>query len=352
MRIATLRNKILTTLVILCVIPLILTMWTTFVYTNELNAIATKNMKYVGEMVVNETTLELQKIGEQAIRQKAEGVANEIRVFLKYHLGMSFEEMERNEELKEIAVQPVGKTGYTAVHDNKGINHFHVNPKIVGMDLHALADEFPEFWEILERSLREEAWGYYDWKDADGNIRKKFMYCVPVRGFNLTVCATTYIDEFSKLMREVENRVKFAVKNSEERLAYEIRTTQNSTLLIFIVSLLAVLCVGFLLAWSMTKPLSKLRKGIERVRRGDLSASVKVASKDEIGEPASAFNEMMRELSASRTKLEDYSKELEKQVKERTKELEKSKRDFWRAKSKNSKGSPSSLWGGSSRWWN
>jgi signal transduction histidine kinase len=56
--------------------------------------------------------------------------------------------------------------------------------------------------------------------------------------------------------------------------------------------------------------------------RETLGYEVKIKSKDEIGELATAFNKMSADLKVSRDHLEEYSKNLEKLVAERTKELE------------------------------
>jgi signal transduction histidine kinase len=56
--------------------------------------------------------------------------------------------------------------------------------------------------------------------------------------------------------------------------------------------------------------------------KGTLGYEVKIKSRDEIGELATAFNTMSTDLKISRDHLEEYSKNLEKLVTERTKELE------------------------------
>jgi len=125
-------------------------------------------------------------------------VATQMEIFIKSHPKMKKDDYSRDPWLKAIAVQKVGETGYTAIHDDKGINYFHVNPQIVGTDLHDLSTKLPAFWKILEASLKGPASGYYDWKDADGKIRSKYMYLSPVKDTDLIVAATTYIDEFFK----------------------------------------------------------------------------------------------------------------------------------------------------------
>ena len=111
-----------------------------------------------------------------------------------------------DEYFKEIAVQGVGKTGYTAVTDYNTLTcRFHSNPKIVDMDLHNLVDKLPGFWGIMsETEGGVEAEGIYDWEEADGSMKEKYMYITIVNaktadGVGLSVAATTYLDEYEEL---------------------------------------------------------------------------------------------------------------------------------------------------------
>ncbi len=162
-----------------------------------------QTLKELSTVSVKKTKNSLNKFGEKVIKQKAIDVAAQMEIFIKLHPKTKREELFKDPWLKSIAIQKVGETGYTAVHDDKGINHFHVNPALMETDLHDLAPKLPAFWKILEASLKGEAWGYYDWKDADGKIRPKYMYLAPVQGTDLIVAATTYIDEFSKPARTI-----------------------------------------------------------------------------------------------------------------------------------------------------
>lgn len=74
------------------------------------------------------------------------------------------------------------------------------------------------------------------------------------------------------------------------------------------------------------RPVKKLVQATEKVASGDLSQVVKVTTKDEIGTLASSFNRMTTSLKESREKIEEYNRTLEKKVKERTAELEKTTR--------------------------
>ena len=122
----------------------------------SLKDIGSKSLMELSATTLAESKSSLNKLGENIIREKAIDVADQIEVFIKSRPKVKREDIlkDKDEELKPIAVQRVGETGYTAVHDNKGINYFHSNPKIMGTDLHQLADTLPAFWKILEASLK------------------------------------------------------------------------------------------------------------------------------------------------------------------------------------------------------
>ncbi len=67
-------------------------------------------------------------------------------------------------------------------------------------------------------------------------------------------------------------------------------------------SLLALLLAGWATA-RVTRPVKKLAAGAREVARGNWDARVEIESRDEIGELAGAFNQMMRELSEQRERL-------------------------------------------------
>jgi len=89
-----------------------------------------------------------------------------------------------------------------------------------------------------------------------------------------------------------------------------------------IIVLIFGLFVGYFTSRSITKPLSSLTKGTEIIGKGNLKHKIEVKSEDEIGQLANAFNKMTADLILSRKELEHYSKNLEKEVAERTKELQ------------------------------
>jgi len=296
-----------------------------FFHTREMIATTMREMESLSASVVNEMAVMrsvatqegvqiLTDLGEQMIREKSIDVARQIEVFMRYHRKLSTPSLRANKELTRVAVQPVGRTGYTAVHDKKGINHFHKNPKVVGMNLRTLAGKYPEFWKILEHSLDGEADGYYEWPEPNGTVKSKYMVITPVRGTDLRVAATTYIDEFSAPARQIEQGLRDVHERTEEKLLKatgrtleRFRTTSRRTLnLSLIVVGLCLVVIIFLTFWfsrTMIRPIIHLTWAANRISMGDLETRVEVTSRDEVGVLAESFGRMQESLKAAITRL-------------------------------------------------
>ncbi len=283
--------------------------WSLIFYTWQLSDFRFTSIKEIGsesikeliETSTRESKASLDRMGEKIIREKAIDVAAQMEIYIKSRPPkMKWEEILKDPALKEIAVQKVGETGYTAVHDTNAINYFHVNPQIVGMDLHQLSDRFPAFWKILEASLRGPASGYYDWKDADGKIRPKYMYLTPVKGTDLIVAATTYIDEFSKPSRAIEAKMKeIETRYLEE---YENR------MMIFYAVILCVLCILlvriFFYARTLIKPILQLSEVADKISMGELDTPVQVKAKGEVAVLAESIERMQTSVKAAIERLQ------------------------------------------------
>ena len=267
---------------------------------NSLKGIGSDSLTELSKISLEESKSSLDKLGEQIIKEKALDVASQIEIFVRSHPRMKKEDLAKDPWLKEIAVQKVGETGYTAVHDDRGINYFHSNPQIVGTDLHDLADKLPAFWKILEASLKGPASGYYDWKDADGKIRPKYMYLAPVKGTDLIVASTTYIEEFSKPSRAIEAKMK----QIEKKFLDEYGKKFQMFYLIILVVLIVLMVVIYVYSRSVIQPIRTLSEVADKISMGDLDTSIKVKAKGEVGVLAESIERMQMSVKAAIVRLQ------------------------------------------------
>lgn len=119
---------------------------------------------------------------------------------------------------------------------------------------------------------------------------------------------------FSKCTSLAENAHNRAVKVSKLSIII--------TFIIMIFFILSITILLFLVSKSISKPLGKLKQGIETIGKGNFEHQIEVVSKDELGDFTSAFNRAvvnLKEITASRD-------ELNKEIAERKKAEEKLKK--------------------------
>ncbi|OGQ12511.1 MAG: hypothetical protein A2026_21385 [Deltaproteobacteria bacterium RBG_19FT_COMBO_46_12] len=262
--------------------------------------IGTGSLKDLSATSLKESKTALDRLGEKMIQEKAKDVATQMEVFIKSHPKMKKQDISNDPWLKDIAVQKVGDTGYTAIHDDKGINYFHVNPKIVGTDLHDLSTKLPAFWKILEASLKGPASGYYDWKDADGRVRPKYMYLSPVKDTDLIVAATTYIDEFSKPTKAIEDKMK----KIERGYLQEYEKKFQMFYLIVLSALIVLLVVIYLYSKSVIRPILYLSEVADKISMGELDTPIRIKAKGEVGVLAESIERMQTSVKTAIERLQ------------------------------------------------
>lgn len=106
---------------------------------------------------------------------------------------------------------------------------------------------------------------------------------------------------------------------------YHLLAERSRHFIIFAIIFILFLAVlyAFLIPPGLTKPIRELTNFANRIAAGgNLSETITLANQDEIGQLASAFNEMILALRKSKQELEDWGKTLEKKVESRTKDLQ------------------------------
>ncbi len=298
----SLTTKLLVALLGLTVVSLSIVGLLTFRYLKGLGDYALESNLSLGRSAVQDSAGSLEKSGEEAIKQKAIDVARQVEIYLKGCSPASAADLKYDKELRRIAVQPVGKTGYTAIVDaNRFVILLHKHPGQEGRGLTSLATTLPSFWAVIRSSAGgKDASGYYDWKELDGSVKRKYAHIAPIKSSlregALTLWATTYIDEFTQPATETSHKIEAAVIRTGQHINDKIRTTRYVFAGIFTALLLAVTVLGFWLARTITRPILALNASSKRIGAGDLDHKVEVRTGDEIEDLSDSFNKMASDL--------------------------------------------------------
>ena len=241
-------------------------------------------------------------LAEEIIGEKARAVASQVQLFLLSHPNLGKRNFQTNETFNQIAVQKVGKSGYTALYELPDANDVwrtwaHANPKIIGIDMSKLrkplGENFPGFWKIYTGVKKGTAsQGYYTWQDADKKFRDKFMVCTPVKGTPYIIAATTYMDEFTEPIEEIQRRAQEITKRSE------------FFFLIILGSMLVIIGLTVMIySQRLSGKIQAIRDLAEKISLGELDAEVDITSKDEIGDLVEAISRMQASIKLSMDRL-------------------------------------------------
>ncbi len=276
-------------MVLFMVVPLLLMSAYSFLAQQQMNLLAND--------ITRESTEIVTQMGEQNIAASAKSVAAQCKLFLDAHPGMQPEDFATNPALSKLAIQKVGKTGYTAL---SGVGPFtpwvHPATKIIGTHLSKilkkpLGAEYPRFIRIIaaaEKGKNVNSSGYYAWKDTDGQMREKYMVLAPIAGTKFNIAATTYIHEFLG-----------PIQRMEERAETVAATSRNLNLITIAGTLLIIGLIVTLYGHNLVSKIRHLTNVADRISVGELDAEIKIKSKDEIGNLADAIRRMQDSLRLS-----------------------------------------------------
>ena len=269
----------------------------------------------------SDTENDLKKLGETIIQTKARDVARQVEIYFREHQGMTIGEMRTDPVFTQISKQKVGKTGYIAMYETKTtIFRVHPNPSLVDRDVTFLSEELPTWWAIFKETLEgDEVSGYYDWRETDGSIRKKYMTMTPVGypldGVTIMVAATTYIDEFSAPVIGMRKKAEHIVGRYRN---YVSRQWMGISIVAIIVGLLTLSWTYFMgrrAASRYIAPIMQLAEMAGKLGQGkwDLHENRTIAEReDEIGTLARAFARMSEQLKKLVDSLEKQLNKLNK----------------------------------------
>jgi signal transduction histidine kinase len=122
------------------------------------------------------------------------------------------------------------------------------------------------------------------------------------------------IDKFIIIRQETIEKLK-----AEGREIYFI--SLHSIILLSFILLVFSILNSVIIIQNLTNPIKKLKESAQKIAEGTFDVKVDIATNDEFGELASAFNEMSAKLKKYHEQEKKYAEELEQKVAERMKEL-------------------------------
>ena len=109
---------------------------------------------------------------------------------------------------------------------------------------------------------------------------------------------------------------------SVESVRQNIVDATTATIVITALGLVLTIFLIIMIVNAITKPVIELVQVTNQITRGDFSQQVDIDRHDEIGQLADTFNQMIGSLKQSRDEIEQYNRNLEEKIIERTQQLE------------------------------
>jgi len=239
----------------------------------------------------------LKQMGEASIEATGKAVAAQCKLYLDSHPNLKREDFVSDMVLSKLAIQKVGKTGYTVLSSvGPFTSWLHPNPKLHGVQLtkvikKLLGSEYPRFLRIIaaaEKGKNVKSRGYYLWKDTDGKMREKFMTLSPIVGTDYNIAATTYIHEFTAPLQKLETQAEAVAAAS-----------LNLNLITLVGTLVVIGLIVTLYGHNLASRIRQLTEVADRISVGELDAEITIKAKDEIGSLAEAITRMQDSLRLS-----------------------------------------------------
>ncbi|HMK74628.1 MAG TPA: HAMP domain-containing protein [Thermodesulfobacteriota bacterium] len=263
-------------------VPIVLIIAAGLVYMNH--------VKTLSGLITRESSQLVTKMAEEAIAEKGRSVAKEVERYLLNHPDLKKEDYMQDPALKSIGIQKVGQTGYTCLvskvlETEPSCLWLHPKQELIGKDIvlvmrKTLGDGYDRWFKIQDIAFRtgRESDGYYMWFDQ----REKYMVMVPVAGTNFFVASTTYIDEFTLPMTELQARAN----------QLTARATRTVMIVLAATAILIALIV-IIYSYRLSGRLKSLSDAADRISLGNIDVELKeIKSKDEIEDLADAFSRM------------------------------------------------------------
>jgi len=248
----------------------------------------------------------LTNLGEYVVRDKAQDVVREVSYLLGNQKRFDYNQLRRNDKLREAAVQeifsPEGVAGYTDLYDNQGEIIFHPDRRAEGQNQLTWRGGYPEAVDLLKRSLKEDVSGYLTSFDEHNKDRKRFSVRLHIPNTPFIVSTVVNIDQYfeptqQKVVQANQQILEQAKRNIQEQFGKLDQQVKLGGLIAGLTLSLIAILFGLWLASTVSRPISHLRDAVGQVGEGNFAVAVPARGAKEIVQLAESFNLMGRQLA-------------------------------------------------------
>ena len=299
----SLTGKLIVVLLCLALLPLAVISFIAAFDLDKVFKTFSLNSETIQQSTYQESRRIIEKLTQTDVKEIGRHVSHELELYLNSHPRMKLADLQKSVEFQKIALQLVGASGYTAVHEiPSGINRFHINPALVNTDLNLLDAELPEFGRLLKEHLSaggQEIGGFYNWKEPNGQISKKYMYLIPIKtktadGVQLGMAATTYVNEYSGILGAINDKTQKILLQTQKDTLDIIHTLYFRNFMIIGILVVTVILVTFLFIRQTVRPVRQLISEMNSFALGNKQVQVTASADDEIGQLARSFDSMIK----------------------------------------------------------
>ncbi len=197
---------------------------------------------------------------------------------------------------------------------------FSIAPSVHFNDQESLSEQ-------IKYLRRGEEFRYIIVTDKDGKILAQFNINSAMNAdYKNTLDSINYSESVAKLKTEIKQSGEVIgylyLGLSLSNLNSEIRELRYSITLISLIVFVLGSMAMYWLSLIILRPVTELATTARQVASGDTTKRADIASKDEVGEFAESFNQMIDNLELARVNLSEMNRNLEKMVIQRTQSLQ------------------------------
>ena len=303
--------KILILIMVLALVPLVVLGFISTGNISEMGDSAINNIEEITNTAVEDSSAALDNLGKKMVSIAATSVRSQIGLYLDAHPDATLEDLQNDPVFWDIAVQPIweGKTrettaytmvSYVTISDSINLNTVfaHFDELVCEWDIDEMIGDAEGFDEVFEEFLAGNDGGINFSLDGGRTYFYAFNAMpsadtTTADGIPLICSGWISLEELNEPAIQLEETMLSNKNNVIATIDVAKSNNKTSMWITVAVTVVIVAILSIFFARGFTNPIMQLKNAADRVSMGDMSVSINVKSKDEIGELSESFGRMV-----------------------------------------------------------